>query len=518
MGLKGTDMDDQLPVLSRYEADALIGRGGMAKVYRGHHLRLGNTVAIKLLTEDHQGNRVVRQRFLDEARIQANLKHPGIVQVSDIVDEECCAAIVMEFLEGLSLDDWLAAHGGHVTPEQYLGVVLPLVEALAFAHSLGVVHRDLKPGNVFLSNDNGTLRPKIMDFGIAKVTDSQLKSHETAAGTVLGTPQYMAPEQFEDAAAIDARADQWSLGVMSYRMLAGQTPFGADTLHGIISKVLMANPLPLRTLNPDVPMGLQLVIAKAMAKRREDRYASMEELGAALRGLGLEAARLEVPKDQEGARTRAREGLMATTGRGGAGGATPLPREGAPQEAREPSREDAPTMASEPRVVVNKELRARPAASGLLPLAMWAGLVLGALAAAGWLLFGGTTPEEAAPVVAPAVQQAAIQVPDGVLLGRVSGATIAGREPTQADLDTLGRRLQNQSTRYWVELRAAFDCEKGALEAKGDVAGVGRLLERLLAEKGFGPEEYSGLNAAHRGDELLTAEIQARVRHCKGGK
>jgi tRNA A-37 threonylcarbamoyl transferase component Bud32 len=491
-------MDDALPVLARYQADELIGKGGMARVYRGHHLRLGNTVAIKMLTEEHQKNLVLRQRFLDEARIQANLKHPGIVQVSDIVDEDCCAAIVMEFLEGLPLDAWLAAQGGVLTPETYLGVTLPLVEALSFAHSLGVIHRDLKPGNVFLCKENGLLRPKLMDFGIAKLTDSLLKSHETAAGTVLGTPHYMAPEQFEDAATIDARADIWSLGVMSYRMLSGRNAFAADTLHGIISRVLMANPAPLCSLNPQVPQALMQVLNRAMAKRRDDRFATMEEFGAALRGLGLEPASLVVEQDQEGLRTRAREGLLATTGLGH--GHEPS---GALSAAEMPTMASEPDLPKPPRGQTGQRLMRW----GLPALA--AVLLLGGLG--GWLLLGGEASEEAPPLAVPPVQEVALQVPAGLALGRVPGATLAGRKPTQADLDALARQLENPATSRWVELQATFECERRPLEAAGDVAGVGRLLERLLEAQGFTAEEYGGLNTVHRGDELLRAEIQARV-------
>ncbi|MBM4352502.1 MAG: hypothetical protein FJ109_01690 [Deltaproteobacteria bacterium] len=268
--------------LGNYVVLGELARGGMATLWVGRHVRLSNVVAIKILHPQYQRDEQLRTRFVDEARIQANLRHPNILAVQDILELADASGMVMELLDGCPLNTYLKQVGHRLSPPRTLGICLPLAEALAHAHEQGVVHRDLKPSNVYLHRVKAEAIPKLMDFGIAKLAAHLVGSQVTTAGSMLGTPQYMAPEQFEDSSTVDARADLFSLGVMMYEMLTGQVPFAGRTVAEIMRRVLTESAPPPSSLRPDLPPAMEKVVLRCLERHRDNRFTSGQELGAAL--------------------------------------------------------------------------------------------------------------------------------------------------------------------------------------------------------------------------------------------
>ena len=305
--------------IGQYEVLAELGSGGMAEVYLGRHEQLGNAVAIKVLDARYDRDPSFRQRFVDEARIQANLKHPGILAVQDIIAEEDLTAIVMEYLDGVELGDYIKVQPQGLPVATLLALAIPLTEALAYAHDAGIVHRDIKPANVFLARQGKRVVPKLMDFGIAKLLDTSLQAQQTAAGTVLGTPQFMAPEQFEDASTVDARADVFAMGVLMYLLLSRRLPFQGEGLSEIMRRVLIAAPDALSSVREDLPPGLEEIVFRCLEKRPADRFQDMAAVTAALQEHAAATPPVPLTPDQLPAapdRDRLKEkiGLASTTG------------------------------------------------------------------------------------------------------------------------------------------------------------------------------------------------------------
>ncbi len=305
--------------IGQYEVLGELGSGGMAEVYLGRHTQLGNAVAIKVLDARYDRDPSFRQRFVDEARIQANLKHANILAVQDIVAEEERTAIVMEYLEGVELSHYLKARKTGMPGPQFLGLVLPLADALAYAHDAGIVHRDIKPSNVFLTRQGKHVVPKLMDFGIAKLLDASIQSQQTAAGAVLGTPQFMAPEQFEDASTVDARADIFALGSLMYLLLSRRLPFRGEGVSEIMRRVLMETPDAISATRDDLPPGLEAIVFRCLEKAPGDRYQTMAALVADLQDMAtrvppapLEPGELPPATDDSGIKEKI--GLASTTG------------------------------------------------------------------------------------------------------------------------------------------------------------------------------------------------------------
>ena len=305
--------------IGQYEILDTLGAGGMAEVYLGRHTQLGNAVAIKVLDARYDRDPSFRQRFVDEARIQANLKHANILAVQDIVAEEGLTAIVMEYLEGVELSLYLKSCAAGMPTPQFLALVLPLADALAYAHDAGIVHRDIKPSNVFLAHQGRQVVPKLMDFGIAKLLDVSIQSQQTAAGVVLGTPQFMAPEQFEDASTVDARADVFAFGSLMYLLLARRLPFRGDGISEIMRRVMMETPDPLVGQRDDLPEGLEEIVFRCLEKRPDDRFQTMAALVTSLQAVAarvppvpLEQGDLPTTTDKDGIREKV--GLASTTG------------------------------------------------------------------------------------------------------------------------------------------------------------------------------------------------------------
>jgi eukaryotic-like serine/threonine-protein kinase len=265
------------------------GFGGMAQLWVAHNEATGAEVCIKVLVPEANDDESV-QRFRREAYAVARLSHRAIVRVFDLVElgpdgeqlgsggAPSALAMVMELLRGETLGDHLMKRG-KLSVDETLDIAIPFLSALAHAHRAGVVHRDVKPDNLFLSIDpDEHVLPKVLDFGISKVKVPNAETL-TLDGVLLGTPSFMSPEQARGSKNIDARSDVFSSGILLYMMLAGENPFESDSFHSVVSAVLEREPPPIAGL----PGPLWAVLAKALAKAPADRYADATEFGIALR-------------------------------------------------------------------------------------------------------------------------------------------------------------------------------------------------------------------------------------------
>lgn len=280
-----TTLEPGKVLLERYVVEKQVAEGGMAAIHLTHDRATGEKVAIKVLYPYYSQNPVVCTRFLDEGRIQRYLDHPNIINVLDIV-EKPQLAIVMEYIDGPTLDEHLQARGPFDI-EQLLSLMLPVLSAVGFAHHKGVIHRDIKPSNILLKPTMAGMVPKIMDFGVAKVERGG--KDLTAAGTTVGTLHYMSPEQIVGSRDIDGRADIYSLGVTIYKLCTGEVPFNAATEFALMMAQVEAQPTPPSQLQAGISEPLEEIILKALAKRPADRFQSVKELTSAL--LSLEKGR-----------------------------------------------------------------------------------------------------------------------------------------------------------------------------------------------------------------------------------
>jgi len=279
------------PLPERYRIIEEVGQGGMAVVYRAHDEKLRREVAVKVLHAHLLAEPESKARLEREARAVAKLNHDGILQIFDYSSEEAASSyIVTEFIDGQTLKQFLANRKLPV-PELAALIVMELGEALAHAHSLGIIHRDLKPENVMVRKD-GVL--KLMDFGVAQVVDLE---RMTVTGQILGSPAYMAPEVL-DGRTLDFRSDVFSVGVMLYQMATGALPFPGKNPHEVLRKVSEGKFADPRTVNRIVSDQLARVIAKAMARKPEDRFATIlamvDELRAYVADAGLGTAKDEL--------------------------------------------------------------------------------------------------------------------------------------------------------------------------------------------------------------------------------
>jgi serine/threonine-protein kinase len=257
--------------IGRYRVVERIGRGAMGVVYSARDIGSGRPVAIKLMMADLEGDRETRVRFEREARVAGEMLHRNVINVYEMGEEDGRLYMVMELLDGETLGDHLK-RVGKPPLERGLDLMMQMCEGLAVAHAHSIVHRDIKPGNLFVLRDGGL---KILDFGVARLANSSM----TASGFIVGTPDFMSPEQARGK-GIDQRSDVFSAGAVFYYMLSGRKPFAADDLPAVIHKVNSEDP-PL--LTPDeAPAGLARIVMKALAKSTADRYADMGALLADL--------------------------------------------------------------------------------------------------------------------------------------------------------------------------------------------------------------------------------------------
>ena len=268
----------QLPqtIDNRYRIVELIGEGGMAQVYRGDDLRLGREVAIKILRPQYANERTFVERFVQEARAMAGFSHPNIVNVFDVGRTGASPYIVMEYVDGIDLRRKLQQEG-RLSIGEALEIARQVAEGVGAAHRKGIVHRDIKPGNILIASDG---RVKVADFGIARaMADAQ---HLTEPGVVWGTTAYLSPEQIRGETATPA-SDVYAIGVLLYEMLTGQTPFQGEDRVAVALKHLNEPPPPLHELNPRVPPGLERLVLRMLSKDPAQRPADANEVARLLR-------------------------------------------------------------------------------------------------------------------------------------------------------------------------------------------------------------------------------------------
>ncbi len=272
-----------------------LGQGGMATVYKAYHAALDRYVALKVLHPAFHEDHTFTARFQREARVVAKLEHPNIVPIYDYAEHESRPYLVMKYIEGETLKSRLAR--GPLSADEINRVVDAVGSALAYAHAQGILHRDIKPSNVLIATDG---QMYLADFGLARI--AQAGESTLSSDSIMGTPQYISPEQARGDKNLDAGTDIYSFGVMLYEMVVGQVPFSADTPFSIIHDHIYS-PLPLpRTINPNVPESVERVLLKALAKDRKDRYADIVSMVNAFKeawiqaGVPMQGSVLTLPK------------------------------------------------------------------------------------------------------------------------------------------------------------------------------------------------------------------------------
>src|SRR5271167_2210120 len=302
--------------LGPYEIQSPLGAGGMGEVYRARDTRLDRTVAVKILPGHLSDNIEAKQRFDREARSISSLNHPNICTLHDVGHQDGIDFLVMEFLEGETLADRLRK--GPLPTEQVLKYGIEICEGLERAHKSGVIHRDLKPGNIMLTRTGA----KLMDFGLAKaapgvapassltMTTSGPSADQplTAQGTIVGTFQYMSPEQTEGKEA-DARSDIFAMGALLYEMVTGKRAFTGKSQANIVASILASEPPPISIVQPMSPPALEQVIKSCLAKDPDERFQTVHDLKLQLRWIAeASSSKLAVP-----AQVRARRALQKRT-------------------------------------------------------------------------------------------------------------------------------------------------------------------------------------------------------------
>jgi serine/threonine protein kinase len=291
--------------IGNYKITAKLGEGGMGVVYLAEHPVIGKKVAMKAIHPELSKNSDVVSRFVTEAKAVNQIGHEHIVDIADFGNTpEGEFYFVMEYLQGESLSDRLRRETQIPYPRA-LSIGAQIADALNASHAQGIIHRDLKPENIFLCH-RGQNRDfvKVLDFGLAKLTMGDLKvTHKTRTGSVMGTPYYMSPEQCEGKIEIDHRADVYSLGVLIFEMLTGKVPFGGEGYGEIIVKHVTMPPPSVRSVVPDLPEYLDLILYRVLAKDRDQRFQTMAELRDALldpEGYSASAPEVGIPDDLSG--------------------------------------------------------------------------------------------------------------------------------------------------------------------------------------------------------------------------
>ncbi len=274
--------------VGRYQLDAVLGRGAMGCVYRGHDPKAGRAIALKTLIPGTEGGSLsgdtqtdsARERFFREAETGGRLKHPGIVTIYDAGEVRGLAYIAMELLHGRDLS-YRCASGALLPPAQVASLMAQVAEALGHAHDRKVVHRDIKPANLVWDEAAGSI--KITDFGVARLIDTEA----TSAGLAIGTPAYMSPEQVRGE-AVDGQSDIYALGATLFHLLTGRLPYVAEQMSALLYKVVNDPPPDPRTLRPDLPAPLAQAVVHAMAKKPQERPADARPLARELASIAAD--------------------------------------------------------------------------------------------------------------------------------------------------------------------------------------------------------------------------------------
>jgi predicted Ser/Thr protein kinase len=268
--------------IGKYEVDAVIGEGAMGVVYGAVDTTLNRRVAIKVMSDAIAQNAELRQRFLREAQAAGSLQHPNVVTIYDFGEVGGHLYIAMEYVDGEDLKDLLDLQAP-LPLEVKLDLIIGVLHGLAFAHKRGVVHRDIKPANIRVDQDG---KARIMDFGIAHLASSEM----TRTGTLLGTPSYMAPEQIVGG-SVSPETDIFSVGAVLYELLTRTRPFRGDTLQAVMYQIVNVAPPPMQQLVPELPAGLDPIVARALRKNPKDRYTGALEMATDLAVIRAEMGR-----------------------------------------------------------------------------------------------------------------------------------------------------------------------------------------------------------------------------------
>jgi len=330
-----SDLAPGTMIAGRFRVESLLGTGGMADVYRAVDAATGAPIAVKLLREDVGRAGEAVERVRREGEVLRALAHPAIVKIETFGQaEDGRIFIAMELLEGETLGDVMRR--GRLSPKELVPIVAGTCAGLAAAHEKGVVHRDLKPDNIFLAKAEDGVQVKLLDFGIAKVNDAANKLTQT--GEVLGTPRYMAPEQLSAERDLDGRTDVYALGIILYEALAGQPPYLASNPTDLIVAILHGKHAPLTSHRKDVSSTVEAVIARAMARAREARFASSRDLAEAFVNAVSDGVEKAEPQ-REGMATA----FLGSLGEGGPGASTSEPdlKPGTFSELEQVSKDDA---------------------------------------------------------------------------------------------------------------------------------------------------------------------------------
>jgi tRNA A-37 threonylcarbamoyl transferase component Bud32 len=290
-------------VAEKYRIENLLGSGGMAEVYAAVNIKTERRVALKWILPALSASREVLARFRREALAAGRINHPNVVTIFDVVEHQGSACMVMELLSGETLADYMKQKSP-MTFVEAVAIMLPAMRGVAAAHAHGVIHRDLKPDNIFLCMDaDGSIRDcKVLDFGVSKLTvaDAATTGDITLSGNVVGTPEYMAPEQVRAGKHADHRIDIYSMGVVFYEMIAGRPPFVGEHFSGLMLDIMQRDPPPLASLRTDVPKGLAGVIHKAIARDLDKRYPDMGSFIMGLEAVGRTELKLAMGTPPEG--------------------------------------------------------------------------------------------------------------------------------------------------------------------------------------------------------------------------
>jgi serine/threonine-protein kinase len=371
--------------IGNYRVTAKLGEGGMGSVYLAEHPLIGKKVALKVLHEEYSANQDVVTRFFNEAKAVNDIGHPNIVDIIDygVVQTQQGPGFVyfiMEFLNGKSLAEVIQTQSP-IAPERGLAICAQVADALSASHAKGIIHRDLKPDNIYLiSRGRDTDFVKVLDFGIAKLTGDSPGSRKTRTGIVMGTPAYMSPEQCEGKGNIDHRTDIYALGIVMYELITGRVPFLGEGYGEVLVQHLTKRPERPSTVRGAIPPSVEAVCMKALEKKREDRFQSMEQFISAMR-------------DPQ-AWVDANGGLAAfmpdATMPVGSGGPMPPGAAATPYPVQQPTMGPRPTTlnAGAGEVVAAAEPIAPPKSKTPIYAAAAVGGVA-VLALVGWLAFGG---------------------------------------------------------------------------------------------------------------------------------
>jgi serine/threonine-protein kinase len=278
--------------LGRYTIVRRLGSGGMGAVYEAAHLDLKKRVAIKVLHPSLSQDPAVSVRFLREGEAAAKIRHAHVADVYDVASQDDYVYLVMELLEGTDLANHLKKEK-ELSESWIADLFLPIVAALQVAHDERIIHRDLKPANIFLAKGrHGEVLPKILDFGIAKIVQDEVSDTLTQSGAIIGTLFYMSPEQAHGGRDLDARSDQFSIGVILYECATGRRPFTGESRYQILHAIVSAEFSAPRSVRPDLSAAFEEIVLRAMAKDPSGRFPSVHALGAALLPLASERVRI----------------------------------------------------------------------------------------------------------------------------------------------------------------------------------------------------------------------------------